>query len=178
MAGVDSIEKVEVSRFDSGSATYDIFFEEIRPNGRVAFYSLKFLHYMIGRISRDLHLKEKPSAFVVEAIRSCLVPGFDFNELFKREKNYRVFLNSGIRPEDTIAYLACFHPNGYCLGEAGIRKYGKQGVGSHMLEQVIEDSTDMGAKAIVTTATTGRMQRFARKHAFSLIGDSDYCLLL
>jgi hypothetical protein len=178
MAGVDSIEKVEISMSDSGSVVYDIFFEEIRPNGRVAFYPLNFLHYMIGRISRDLHVKKKSPEFIIGAVGACLVPGFNFDELFKREENYKVFLNSGIQPRDTLSYLTCFHPNGYCLGEAAIKKYGRQGVGSHILERVIEDSTDMGAKAIVTTVTTGRMQRLARKHAFNYIGDSDYCLIL
>jgi len=154
MPDVDLIERIEPYEGGRNCIQYDIFFKGNRPDGWVCVMFSEFKHYITrGRfgLSGNPSL-EKMSQF----------PGFE------------VFHQAGVNPEDVVADLNQFRPNGVGLTKEEVRKYGRKGIGSFVFEKVLNDATKKGAKIMTTIATSPQMQRFAQKNCFRKVYGSKY----
>lgn len=82
---------------------------------------------------------------------------------------YEVFQKGELRPDDIAANLNQFYPNGKGLDEKS-GKYMRQGVGSMVLERIVEDCLEHDAKVMVAFTGQDSMKSFLLKHGFTPYG--------
>ena len=144
----------------SNGFEYKILFYDDRPEGYVLLYFFPVTFYRDGGISDMVGISD--SEWDHRPI----------NEL------YTVLIGNGLKPDDTVANLNQFKPNGRQLTEDQMKRLTGEGVGSYMLERVIEDSLAHDARAMETLAITDSMRAFAGKKEFTLHKDRRYYKIL
>jgi hypothetical protein len=82
---------------------------------------------------------------------------------YRKAPYYQILLDKGVDPEDALAHLSHFYPNGIFHNEARMRK----GVGSKVLETIINDVKDCDVKIMLVRVRAHSMKEFLqRKHGF------------
>ncbi len=78
---------------------------------------------------------------------------------------------AGVQPDDLLAHINEFYPNGRGLKEEDTASMAK-GVGSQAYEILMQEVTRRGAKAIYAVTATGRkrMEEFLKRKGFNEIG--------
>ncbi len=85
-------------------------------------------------------------------------------------RHYSEFTGSGLQPEDTVASIDIFYPNGYGADERP--DLTRNGVGTAVLGQITEDSLAFGAKAFYVFTGKDSMKAFLAKHSFTPVRDA------
>lgn len=85
----------------------------------------------------------------------------------------------GLNRGDLVAEILEFYPTSGCQ-QREYPEYERHGVGSALLERIIKDSQDQGAKVLLASSVRPKMVRFLAKHGFSKRRETDqyYYLLL
>ncbi len=103
------------------------------------------------------------------------VTKLDFSPLstFQGEKIYEIAPSLGLGQSDIIAQITEFFPNGIQgnYNPQPIRP-ARHGVGSAVLERIIEDATKMGAKMVYAITSTHGMDALLSKRGFVKMHES------
>jgi len=83
----------------------------------------------------------------------------------KDDKLHTILTERGVKPDEIIAQINEFYPNGRGL-EEDIEKYMKGGYGSEVLNFLIDESKAKGAKVIFVFSIKSKMHNFLNKHGF------------
>lgn len=92
---------------------------------------------------------------------------------------HHVLSQRGLSPEDVVTGIAMFYPNG---GGKPCRQYMRHGAGSMLLERIMKDSRERGARALFLSTGNKSMKSFVEKKRFVLfgsfgVGDGYYLML-
>ena len=132
------IKDIEVREIPRMRAAYKISFNDRRINGDI----LLFFNKLEDLVKTDGAMKR------------------EFNLI------YDSLITMGLIPQDIVVDLSLFHPNGVRLSTGIVERYSRNGIGSYLLDRVMEKAKENNAKAMTTVATTESMQNFALKKGF------------
>jgi len=81
--------------------------------------------------------------------------------------HFHELVEAGLEETDYVAFLKTFFPHGEYKSASEVSDYTKKGVGSTVLEELIKDSVEHGAKMMYVFTNSESMQKFlAEKHGF------------
>ncbi|GEM_PF-5410276 len=83
-----------------------------------------------------------------------------------------ILSNHGLQPDDKIAHLNEFYPNGRGRDEE-VGEHMREGVGTAALDFLIGQCISQGAKAIYVFSVTSSMQSFLSKKEFETFGPNN-----
>ncbi|MBD3319415.1 hypothetical protein GF342_05920 [Candidatus Woesearchaeota archaeon] len=97
--------------------------------------------------------------------------------------NHEPLVKAGVHAGDVLATIALFYPNGdetvfsprNSVGgynEAALSRFARQGVGTRVLQQLVEDSLEHDARVLYTFTWQRAMKNFLRKHQFTAYNTS------
>lgn len=93
------------------------------------------------------------------------------NEDYFRKEEYLNLLSCGAKQEEVVAFLDTFYPNYYPWEkDAKYESYMRTGVGSAVLEKIIEDVTAEGIDALCFVTYNESMKQFGFKKGFEIRG--------
>ena len=93
----------------------------------------------------------------VQELKSCLL-----------DRIYSQFRARGLQPQDTFAVLYHFYLNGVGYSEERMR----QGVGSRVLKEIIDDCREEGVRALYVITKSDSLQAFLEKKRFTCADDA------
>ncbi len=90
---------------------------------------------------------------------------------------YEALERAGLKPDETLAHLNEFYPNGRALNEE-TGEHMRESVGSEMLNVTTVDALEMGAKAMFVFTAKKSMRSFLGKKGFAQHGKYRWYKLL